>query len=291
MSWLEISLNLRPELAEPAAELLGRISRRGVAIESVDDQVRVRGWLADDAELDERRSQIEQGLWHLSQIVPYPEPTYQRIEDEDWESIWKRNYRPLRVGSRLTVQPAWSTDREGGHQTIYLEPGMAFGTGAHPTTQHCLQALEQIVQAGHSVLDLGCGSGILSIAAAVLGAETVLGVDHDLQAVKLARANADLNNLSDRVDVQHGSLNSIPDGSGFDIVVVNILAHVILEMLESGLAKRVEPAGWLILSGLMEGQEEQVLEAARAAGGELSGTWTTNDWRTMVLTKKRRPSD
>lgn len=289
MSWLEISLDLDPELAEPAAELLARVSQRGVALETLADRVRVRAWIPNDAELHQRRTQIEHGLWHLSQIKPFPEPTYHSVEDEDWESVWKRNYHPLRVGSRLMVLPAWSTEQGGKRRTIYLEPGMAFGTGAHPTTQHCLQAIEQIVQAGHSVLDVGCGSGILSIAAAVLGAGTVLGLDLDRQAVDLARKNVANNNVSDRVQVRHGSLQALPPGAEFDLVVVNILVDPILEMLESGLADQVRPGGYLVLSGLLGDQLEQVLEAAQAAGVEPSKTWATSDWRTALLMKKRRP--
>lgn len=281
--WLEVSLQVRPELAEPAAELLARVADRGAAIESHDQQVRVRAWIASDHNLGSRRREIERGLWHLSQIEQYPEPSFKWIEAADWETAWRRSYRPLRVGSRLIVLPSWSTVDHPDRIAIHLEPGMAFGTGAHPTTQHCLESLEELIKPGDSALDLGCGSGILAIAAAALGADSVLAMDIDQEAVSLSTKNVSRNPTASSVEVVQGSLSAVPEGCVFDLIVVNIRASVIEGMLGEGLVGHAAPGGALVLSGMLEPQVERVAEAASSAGAQVVETLSSDDWRTLVL--------
>jgi ribosomal protein L11 methyltransferase len=175
---------------------------------------------------------------------------------------------------------------------VRLDPGMAFGTGTHPTTQLCLAALERYVQPGASVLDLGTGSGILAIAAAKLGARPVLGLDIDAEAVRAARENVDANGVGDAVSVELGSLREVIDIGdlrfeirGWGLVVANILSSIIVRLLDEGLARVVAPGGPLILSGILETQAEEVEQAARQAGLLVSERTQLGDWVAVVARK------
>ena len=288
MEWLEVSLEVDGEAAEAVAEVLSRFAHKGVAIEAGPEGVEagpvvVRAYLPVDGRLPQTRRRLEEALWHLSQIRPLPEPTFRRIAEADWAEAWKQHLRVLHIGQRIVVRPSWlDYDPQEGEVVIVLDPGMAFGTGLHPTTQMCLTALQKHVRPGASLLDLGTGSGILSIAGAKLGAERVLALDSDPQAVTVARENVRRNGVADRVGVKEGSLAQAH--GRFDLVVVNILARVIVEMLEQGLAKRLAPGGRLILAGLIVDQEPEVREALRRAGLEPSEREQIDDWVGLVAT-------
>jgi len=288
MEWLEVSLEVDGEAAEAVAEVLSRFAHKGVAIEAGPEGVEagpvvVRAYLPVDSRLPKTRRRLEEALWHLSQIRPLPEPTFRRIAEADWAEAWKQHLRVLHIGQRIVVRPSWlDYDPQEGEVVIVLDPGMAFGTGLHPTTQMCLTALQKHVRPGASLLDLGTGSGILSIAGAKLGAERVLALDSDPQAVTVARENVRRNGVADRVGVKEGSLAQAH--GRFDLVVVNILARVIVEMLEQGLAKRLAPGGRLILAGLIVDQEPEVREALRRAGLEPSEREQIDDWVGLVAT-------
>ena len=230
------------------------------------------------------RRRLEEALWHLSQIRPLPEPTYRRIAEADWAEAWKRHLRILHVGQRIVIRPSWlDYDPQEGEVVIVLDPGMAFGTGLHPTTQMCLMALEEHVRPGMSLLDLGTGSGILAIAGAKLGASRVLALDTDPQAVEVARENVRRNGVMGQVIVMEGSLDQA-DGR-FDVVAVNILAKVIVEMLAQGLAARLMPEGRLILAGLIADQEAEVTAALRQVGLEPIGRRQIDDWVGLVAAR------
>jgi ribosomal protein L11 methyltransferase len=269
-AWLEVSLVVDGELAEAVAEVLGRYAPNGVAIQATDIKqdvggegigvgpLRVCAYLAADARLEETRQKLEQALWFLGRIRPMPEPQFRSIQDADWSEAWKARYQPILVGDRLVIQPAWLENPAPERLAVLMEPGMAFGTGTHPTTQLCLQTLEARLEPGQNVIDVGCGSGILSIAAARLGAGKVVGVDIDREAIPIARENARLNELAERVDFHIGSVDELLRG-GFGltrapVVLANILAAVIVRLLEVGLAELVEPGGILVLSGILESQ-------------------------------------
>ncbi len=297
MKWLEISLQLDSEWVEPVAELLTRYAPQGAVITPLDstfdtfevqEPLLVRAYLPEDEELAERRRKIEEGLWHLSQIQPLPAPEFRSLEQEDWSETWKRNYRPLPVGDRLLIQPAWlPSSRREGRLTLLMDPGMAFGTGTHPTTRLCLLALEELVSPGQLVIDLGCGSGLLAIAAARLGAQTVLAYDTDPLAVEIARQNAILNQVGGQVQTIHGSLPDIlAAGSPADVLVANILASVLGEMLAEGMARSVKEDGWLILSGILAEQLGTVQDAAAAQGLSHHRTLRESEWRALILQRK-----
>ncbi len=280
--WLELSVTVSGEAAEAVAEVLSRYAPDGVAIEAGPEgiaagPVTVRAYLPVDERLAETRRRAEEGLWHLGQILPIPDPTFRRIAETDWAEAWKAQLRILHIGQRIVVRPSWLPYSPAeGEIVIELDPGMAFGTGLHPTTQICLLALEEHIRPAMRVLDLGTGSGILAIAAARLGAASVLALDNDPQAVAVAQQNVRHNGVADRVEVLPGSLDQ---ASGrYELIVVNILAQVIIEMLAAGLGTRLTEGGLLVLAGLLLEQEGEVIAALRRAGLTVRRRRQVEDW-------------
>lgn len=213
-----------------------------------------------------------------------PTPHITQLDDIDWANAWRANYHPLRVGRRLWIEPSWErrTDHDADDIVIALDPGMAFGTGTHATTQLCLELLEAWVRPNDHILDLGTGSGILAIAAARLGAARVLAVDIDPQSVTAARENVAANGVADVVTVDGGSLDALAGGQ-WHIVVANILATVLIEMIASGgLTALVAPGGRLMLSGILAVQQADVAAALAAVGWELDGVRAMGEWVALV---------
>ncbi|MCC6906181.1 MAG: 50S ribosomal protein L11 methyltransferase, partial [Anaerolineae bacterium] len=220
MDWIEVSLSVDGEGAEAVADALHDLVHQGVVIEQAfpgeawSDEplppgpLLVRGYFADDGQAAARRRRIAEVLGYLHMMYErIPEPEFRQVHEADWAEAWKKHYHPIRIGERILIKPAW-IEVETGPDDIVLEmdPGMAFGTGTHPTTQLCLQACEWFVRPGMTVGDVGSGSGVLAIAAAKLGASHVLACDNDEVAVRVAQENAERNGVSDRVTVQHSSL-------------------------------------------------------------------------------------
>ena len=286
MEWLEVSVTVENETAEAVAEVLSRYAPRGVVIEAGPDgwnagPVIVRAYLPADDRLRANKRSVEEALWHLGQIQPIPAPTFHPVAEEDWAEAWKKQLKVLHIGQRIVIQPSWLDYTPApGEIIIRLDPGMAFGTGLHPTTQMCLAALEELVNPGTHVLDLGTGSGILAIAAAKLGAGHVLAVDNDPVAVKTARGNVATNGVQETVNLVRGSLADVPES--YDLIVVNILAKVIVEMAQQGLANRLRPGGTLIAAGIITDQKLQVVTALKRAGLALTGQQLIDDWVCLV---------
>ena len=282
MEWLEISVTVENEIAEAVAGVLSRYAQHGVAIEAGPDgwnagPVVVRAYLPADDTLTANRCRVEESLWHLGQIQPIPAPNFRTVAEEDWAEAWKERLTVMHFGRHLVVRPSWLEYVPApGDAVIQLDPGMAFGTGLHPTTQMCLVALEELVRTGTAVLDLGCGSGILAIAAARLGAGRVLAVDDDPVAVKTAQENVAANGVQETVSVMHGSL--VEAAGSYDLVAANILARVIVEMVQGGLAERVRSGGTLIATGILDGQEGEVIAALEREGLVLIEQRRIEDW-------------
>ena len=291
------------ESAEAVAEVLQRYGHQGVAIEQDgiapdvwDDgevpppqSLTLRAYLPDDQRFETAKTQLETALGYMNLMRPMPKPQYRRLKESDWEHAWKVHYHPLRVGRRLLIRPLWiDVELTADDIEIALDPGMAFGTGAHPTTQLCLEALEDRVQSASDILDLGCGSGILSIAAAKLGARKVLALDTDRIAVEAARENAAANGVADKITAEQGSLAAIKTSARrFDLVVVNILARVILKLAGNQLGEIVRPGGIAIFSGIIETQAQEVEAALRQTGLQPCARRQKGDW---VLIEAQRPA-
>ena len=284
MSWLEASVQVDGEAAEAVSEMFNRYGRGG-AVLSTDfgDEsgntavVTVKTYLPLDEKGRETRRRIEEALWHLSQIYPLPAPEFRELTEDDWANAWKKHYHVLQIGQRIVIKPPWQEYKPRPDEiVIELDPGMAFGTGLHPTTRMCLEALEEHLKPGAKVLDLGTGSGILAIAAAKLGAGSVLALDNDPLAVKAARANVRANGVQNLVAVEHGSLDKATEE--FELVLVNILARVIIELAAQGLVDRVRPTGLMIAAGIIEEQEAEVAAALREHGLEIVERRQEKDW-------------
>lgn len=296
MYWLEVSVRTDGEAAEAVAEALQPLAHgNGVVLEQLGDphdldplalepEVTVKIYLPEDQDTPAVRRRIEEIIYHLGRLYPIPAPTFRELADEDWANAWKAHYHPFRVGQRLWIQPSWLAleAERAGDVILTLDPGMAFGTGLHPTTQMCLQAIEQLTRPGSTMLDVGTGTGILAIAAAKLGASAVLGVDNDRLAVAAASENAAKNDVANQITIREGTLAEVPLAP-YDLVVVNILAPVIVGLLrEGGLLGYVAPAGQLVLSGIIDEQAPQVIAALTAAGGSVHEMLTVRDWVAII---------
>ncbi len=303
MNWLEISLTVDGELAESVADVLARFAPNGVMTEQgvrfVNDEdegtatgpITVRAYLEVNDQLEETRQKIEESLFYLGMITPVPTPTYKQIADQNWMEAWKQHYKPILVGERLLILPAWLESPDPKRIPIKIDPGMAFGTGTHPTTQLCLELMELSTDRCplSTIIDVGCGSGILSIAAIKLGAKTVLGVDIDLESVKNSRENADVNEVGDELVLGQGSVTEILSGQfaikSAPLVVANILAPVLIRLFDAGLADLIEPGGEIILSGILDHQAESVIVAGQAKGLKRGETRQMKDWVAISMKK------
>ena len=309
MNWLAVSLTVDGEQAEAVAEVLARFAPGGVATErgvrfaSPDDEgtpieaVTVHAYLPADEHLEETRRKLEESLYYLGMIQPLPAPIFTPIADQNWMEAWKEHYQPIPIGRRLIIVPAWLDSPDPSRIAIKIDPGMAFGTGTHPTTQLCLELIENLLDAKSSLvtchlslIDIGCGSGILSIAALKLGANFALGVDIDEAAVRAARENAAVNGIAvEQLTLGVGSVAEVLAGRfpvrSAPLVLANILAPVIVRLFDDGLADLVAPGGVLILSGILEEQAEEVVSAASVYGMELAEKKQVEDW--VALACKR----
>jgi ribosomal protein L11 methyltransferase len=296
MHWLEVCVTVDGEAAEAVSEALKPYAYGGsVVLEQLGDEndpdplalepvITVKIYIPGDEDSPELRRRIEETLYFMGMLYPIPEPRFQELEEQDWATAWRKNYRPFRVGDSIWVQPSWlkPDPLTVSGTVITLDPGMAFGTGLHPSTQMCLQALERLVHPGSRVLDIGSGSGILSIAAAKLGASQVVALDTDRLAVKTTAENALLNQVHERIKVFQGQLQAVRVG-GWDLVVVNILAPVIVSLITDGnLLGYAGEQGRLILSGIIEEQDAEVSSALNVAGGSVEDTLAVRDWVCLV---------
>jgi ribosomal protein L11 methyltransferase len=298
--WLEAAVRVDEELSESVADVMARFAPRGVTLTSEavrpdpdgagtpGGPITVRAYLPFGSDLETRRTGLAEALWHLGRISPIPEPVFREVAEADWSAEWKKNYRPLRVGRRLMIVPSWMEEKpaEGG-LVLRIDPGMAFGTGMHPTTQLCLEALEERITPGMDVIDLGCGSGILAIAALRLGAGRAEGWDVDPEAVHVARENAVINGVETRFTARIGSLADLLGGNrSAPVVAANILAGVLQLMLKDSLALTVRPGGCLILSGILLDQSAVVEDAIAESGLHLSEKKTREDWAALIAEKE-----
>jgi ribosomal protein L11 methyltransferase len=241
----------------------------------------VKAYLIEDVDAYAKVADARDALGHLQAfgLGPIGELAVREVEDGDWLEAWKATITPIRIG-RFLVRPTWSDAASDGAIVIALDPGMAFGTGLHPTTQQCLEAVSYLDLDGLRVLDVGTGSGILAIGAAKRGAREIVGVDTDELAVEAARENAERNGVT--LDVRAGSAADV-DGS-FDVVLANLVGPVLVRIAPD-LAARVKPSGSLVAAGITTTAEPDVVRALVAAGLGVVDRDERDDWVRLVLTR------
>lgn len=309
--WAQVSCEVPADLVDSLAEYLIELSSTGVSIDnltldtfsldSIDESPikTVTAYFTVDDFLEEKIREIESYL--VKNVATcdgfeYRAPAVSRITDEDWSTSWKDHFKPLRIGNRLVIKPTWESFPATGDDIILeLDPGMAFGTGTHPTTMLCLSILERILSGRNtesgsklkknsSVLDVGTGSGILSIAAALLGAESVTAIDIDPDAIRVAMDNCTLNRVSAMVAASDTPLHLI--SGSFDIILANILAEELVRLAPE-LVQRISPDGFLILSGILSEKEELVVNGFSNYDVTLTEIAREGEWSCIVFRGNR----
>lgn len=311
MKWSEISIHTTNEAVEPISNILHEAGASGVVIEDPYELVReredqfgeiyqlnpddypaegviVKAYLPVNSFLGENVEAIKQEINNLVSFnidIGHNEVTISELHEEEWATAWKKYYHPVKISEKFTIVPTWE-EYEPVHTDeliIELDPGMAFGTGTHPTTVMCIQALEDIVRNGDYVIDVGTGSGVLGIAAALLGARKVDALDLDEVAVRSAKINVKLNKVPHIVSVsQNDLLHGVEEQA--DVVVANILAEVIMRFT-GDVGKSVKPGGYFIASGIIQQKKQEVKEAIAAAGFTIEETLQMEDWVALVAKK------
>ncbi len=309
MKWSEISIHTTNEAIEPISYILHESGASGVVIEDPfeltkerEDQfgeiyqlnpddypeegVMVKAYLPVNSFLGETVEAIKESI---NNLIIYDidlgknKVTISEVHEEEWATAWKKYYNPVKISEKFTIVPTWEIYEpvSSDELIIELDPGMAFGTGTHPTTVLCIQALERIVRPGDRVIDVGTGSGVLSIAAAMLGAEDVRAYDLDEVAVTSAKLNIKLNKVSKTVSISQNNLLDGVEENSADVIVANILAEVILRFTDD-VARIVKPGGVFIASGIIQPKKDQVKEALIASGFEITETNLMEDWVALI---------
>ncbi len=313
VKWTELSIHTTNEAVEAISNILHEAGASGVVIEDSEDLikeredffgeiyhlnpddfpadgVRIKAYLAETSFLLETVEEIKLAINNLLNFnidLGHNILTVQEVDEEDWATAWKKYYHPVKISNRFTIVPTWEQyERVNSDEIIIeLDPGMAFGTGTHPTTVMCLQALEKNVQPNSTVIDVGTGSGVLAIGAAKLGASHVHALDLDEVAVKSAKENIKLNHVEDTIEVTHGNLLDNV-GEPADIVIANILAEIIMTFTNDAF-KLVKDNGLFITSGIIATKKEDVRQSLQSAGFEIEEVMMMEDWVTII---SRKPS-
>ena len=298
--WIEITVRVAPADVDAVATVLSELTGEAVAIEpqirriedrdfgfeELDAPAAVRAYVKSPL-AEATRARIEGGLTNLALSQALPAPAYRELDPADWSEEWKRFYEIQHIGGRLVIRPSWlDYDARDGEIVVDLDPGAAFGTGQHETTRLCLGAIERHLEADRSVIDVGCGSGILAIAAAKLGAASVRAVDVDPEAIGVTDENARANGVSGQIEAAAGSLGAgwpwpASPAREVDLLVANISSAIVLELLPE-IATSLAPAGRAIVSGFLASDAHEVEAAVAQAGLSHVDTQTEGDWACVV---------
>lgn len=282
MEWLKVEIRVEKQAAEAAAAILLEAGCQGAAFQSEGGVELIAGYLPYEGSVMARVARIEADAalfpkWGLGPAQVRTDV----VREEDWAETWKKFYRPLPIGAKLMICPSWE-ECPPGREPVYLDPGMAFGTGYHPTTAMCLEEMEKLILPGMIVYDVGCGSGILSLAAARLGAAVVHAVDVDPVAVRVSRENVRLNDLEGIIDVRQGSLEALTKGA--NLVLMNIIAPVIMALAPRA-RELLYPGGWLVAGGINRAQREETKKALLKAGLFITEERVQGEWVTITARK------
>jgi ribosomal protein L11 methyltransferase len=287
--WIEVSVEVGPDACEAVAEFFDRYGKGGAVIETLPGQpggrdtpvTRVKAYLPTRQNTKQEKA-IRLGLNRLRSIYAISRLKV-RLLKIDWTEGWKKGYRPHRIGKRLVITPTWKRYRPKKEDLVILmDPGMAFGTGLHPTTRLCLMALERYLHPGDRILDVGTGSGILTIAAVKLGASHVTALDIEETAVKTAKQNVALNKVSGHVELYTGTLKDLTKKvEPARLIVVNILAYTIIKMLPE-LKEKLRPGGFLIAGGILAELAHEFENALQEAGLTPVERFSEEDWVTLI---------
>ncbi len=313
MKWSEISIHTTNEAVEPISNILHEAGASGVVIEDPfeltkerEDQfgeiyqlnpddypeegVIIKAYLPVNSFLGETVDAIKEAINNLiiyNIDIGHNKVTISEVNEEEWATAWKKYYNPVKISKKFTIVPTWEIYQpvSSDELIIELDPGMAFGTGTHPTTVMCIQALERTVRPGDRVIDVGTGSGVLSIAAAMLGAEDVRAFDLDEVAVTQARLNCKLNKVNQLVTVNQNNLLDGVEEHSADAIVANILAEVIIRFTDDA-ARVIKPGGIFIASGIIQQKKDQVKAALNASDFDIVETILMEDWVAIIAKKK-----
>ncbi len=311
MNWTEITVKIAPEAVEMASGVLYATGVGGVSItdsslleeserltsawDVLDDDVRekyeveyatLKAYYPPETDIEETLKTIEDGIKSLDGLTDVSglEISYKEVHEQDWENEWKKYYKPVPVGNRIIIKPQWEEiDDESRDVVIELDPGMAFGTGTHETTRMCLALLEEYVTPESTLLDIGTGSGILSVGAAKLGCGKIVASDIDSVAVKVAKENAELNGVADKIDIRCCDLTTGISGK-YSIVVANIIADAVIMLSESA-ANFMADDGVYITSGIIEHRIDDVKEALTKYGFKIDRILREGEWAAIVCTR------
>lgn len=311
MNWTEITVKIAPEAVEMASGVLYATGVGGVSItdsslleeserltsawDVLDADVRekyevdfatLKAYYPPETDIPETLKIIEEGIRSLDGLTDISglEISYKEVHEQDWENEWKKYYKPVPVGKRIIIKPQWEEiDDESRDVVIELDPGMAFGTGTHETTRMCLALLEEYVTPESTLLDIGTGSGILSVGAAKLGCGKIVASDIDSVAVKVAKENAELNGVADQIDIRCCDLTTGISGK-YSIVVANIIADAVIMLSESA-ANFMADGGVYITSGIIEHRIDDVKEALTKYGFKIDRILREGEWAAIVCTR------
>ncbi len=309
MQWIEVNVQVTHEAVEVVADILTAAGTSGVAIEDpqlinnlrnsgtwelcdIPEQenteiVTVSAYYADDEKLQDRLKQIENELAAVEERIGsfrFGNIRFRSLSEKDWANEWKQYFHVTHVGESLVIKPSWEeyTPKEGEH-VIKIDPGMAFGTGTHHTTNMCMDRLEKVLPANAEVFDVGTGSGILAIAAALLGAKSVKAVDIDAVAVRVARENIADNGLEDKIEVKEGDLLRGTEGQA-DVIIANIIADIIIMLLKD-IPGKLKDDGIFLASGIISDRRADVEAAAAEVGMKVDHVDEKGGWVVMQMSK------
>ncbi len=282
MAWQEISIGVPHEYVEPVSYLFSRYGRALSMEAAGPGQLLLRTYLPVNSR--QRLARIDVGVRLISAIEPLGELNIKEVPEAGWQEVWKSHFHLLKIGKRVVIKPSWiDYEPEPEQIVIEIDPGMAFGTGYHPTTYTCLEALEQLVEAGASVLDLGTGSGILAIAAIQLGAKSVVAMDIDEQAIRAARQNLRRTRTLRQAKLVQGSLpNPMAPSGQFDLAIANISGRAICDRAPF-LVSTLRAHGTLVASGMLNTQAKEVSQTLASLGCTLVQEWPREEWVTLAF--------